>query len=203
MGSVKTTKGAELPLLNLKGKDYLQVAHRILWFREDHPLGRIDTAPIEITPEYAIYSAIISIPNDKGEYVKLSDAAKREDFDHFADAIEKSQTGAIGRALALCGYGTQFAQELDESDRIVDAPQVKKAPKPVETKQESDIHPLDDYVVKVGTIGGPIRGKAFGEIGPQKLKEAIAHAEKMFVQAKNGIPAEWQEFITKAKEWIK
>jgi hypothetical protein len=28
----------------------------------------------------------------------------------------------VGRALAMLGYGTQFAPELDEGDRIVDSP---------------------------------------------------------------------------------
>ena len=45
--------------------------------------------------------------------------------------MEKAETGSIGRALALLGYGTQFcADELDEGDRIVDAP-AEPARKPV------------------------------------------------------------------------
>ncbi|HTD18454.1 MAG TPA: hypothetical protein VK667_02885, partial [Ktedonobacteraceae bacterium] len=36
--------------------------------------------------------------------------------------IEKAETGAIGRALAALGYGTQFAPELNEEHRIVDSP---------------------------------------------------------------------------------
>ncbi len=31
-------------------------------------------------------------------------------------------TGAVGRALAYCGYGTQFAPELEEGNRLADAP---------------------------------------------------------------------------------
>jgi hypothetical protein len=34
----------------------------------------------------------------------------------------KAETGAIGRALAALGFGTQFAIELSEDDRIVDTP---------------------------------------------------------------------------------
>ncbi len=33
----KTAKGTELPLLNLRGKQYLEVRFRLVWFREDHP----------------------------------------------------------------------------------------------------------------------------------------------------------------------
>ncbi len=37
-------------------------------------------------------------------------------------------TGAIGRALAHCGYGTQFAPETEEGERIADAPVADSAP---------------------------------------------------------------------------
>ena len=45
----------------------------------------------------------------------------------FPDYVEKAETGAIGRALAALGYGTQFAPELNEQHRIVDSP-VDRAP---------------------------------------------------------------------------
>ena len=38
----------------------------------------------------------------------------------FPDYIEKTETGAIGRALAMCGYGTLQAPGFDEQDRLVD-----------------------------------------------------------------------------------
>ena len=47
---------------------------------------------------------------------------KSETAASFPDYIEKAETGAIGRALAGLGYGTQFAPELDEENRIVDSP---------------------------------------------------------------------------------
>ena len=41
----------------------------------------------------------------------------------FPDYVEKAETGAIGRALGVLGYGTQFAPEFDEgTERIVDSP---------------------------------------------------------------------------------
>ena len=55
----------------------------------------------------------------------MAKGTKMEDFRGFPDYIEKSETGAIGRALAACGFGTQFAPDLDEIDanRFVDSPQ--------------------------------------------------------------------------------
>jgi hypothetical protein len=37
----------------------------------------------------------------------------------------KAETKAVGRALAMLGYGTQFAPEMDEGERIVDSPVAK------------------------------------------------------------------------------
>jgi uncharacterized protein (DUF3820 family) len=117
--SYKTTKGTELPLLNLKGKEYLEVKYRLVWFREDHPDWSIETELISVT-EVSAY-ARATIRDEHGRIIATSH--KFENVKGFPDFIEKSETGAIGRALALIGYGTQFcADELDEGKRIVDAP---------------------------------------------------------------------------------
>jgi len=52
----------------------------------------------------------------------IGTGTKSENAASFADFGEKAETGAIGRALAALGYGTQFAPELDEGHRIVDSP---------------------------------------------------------------------------------
>lgn len=49
-------------------------------------------------------------------------ARKKETEIGFPDYIEKAETGAIGRALAVWGYGTLQAPEFDEQDRLADAP---------------------------------------------------------------------------------
>lgn len=117
--SYKTSKGTELPLLNLRGKDYLEVKYRLVWFREEHPDWAIETELISVTDVSAYAKA--TIRDEKGRTIATSH--KFECVQGFPDFIEKAETGAIGRALALIGYGTQFcADELDEGNRIVDAP---------------------------------------------------------------------------------
>lgn len=118
MTTFKTKSGTELPLLNLKGKDYLQAAHRIQWFREEKPEWTIETDCVTTSPEASIFKA--TIKNELGRVIAT--AHKSETVKGFADHMEKAETGAISRALALCGYGTQFAQELDEGERLADAP---------------------------------------------------------------------------------
>lgn len=126
--SFKTEKGTELPLLNLKGKEYLTVQQRLVWFKERYPEGKglIKTQMIEHQgtgpEEYFIFRAEIFVESERGPML-VSTGHKRECVKDFSDAMEKSETGAVGRALALLGIGTQFASDdLDEGSRIVDAP---------------------------------------------------------------------------------
>jgi hypothetical protein len=116
---MKTPKGTDLPLLNLRGKDYLEVKYRLVWFREERPTWSIETSFVERSDRAALARA--EIRDEGGRIVATSH--KFENVQGFPDFLEKAETGAIGRALALIGYGTQFcADELDEGDRIVDSP---------------------------------------------------------------------------------
>jgi hypothetical protein len=123
MKTFKTKSGTELPLLDLRGKDYLQVAHRLVWFREEHPAWTIKTdVAVDFQNQRCLATAWII--DEKG--TTLSMGHKVEDAKGFADYVEKAETGAIGRALAMIGYGTQFAPDLDEGDRLADAPVAPK-----------------------------------------------------------------------------
>ena len=105
------------------GRSYLPVSARIVWFRQEHPDWGIHTEPIEINHEkqYAVFRAIIY--NAEGKLMAMG--TKKEDVKGFGDYMEKAETGAVGRALALCGFGTQFSPELDEvgGGRLADSPQ--------------------------------------------------------------------------------
>jgi hypothetical protein len=112
MNHFTTPKGTVLPFLNLKGKDYLQVAHRLVWFREEKPNWGIDTRVHVLDDALAVVEATIldEAGNLKARGFKMQGAKG------FAQYLEKAESGAIGRALAFLGYGTQHAQELEEDD---------------------------------------------------------------------------------------
>jgi hypothetical protein len=123
MNSFRTEKGTELPLLSMKGKPYLQVAHRLIWFNEDVRRFNIHTEFLKLEKDEAIVRATVQIFDDAGNLIKTATATKREDAKGFPDFHEKAETGAIGRCLALLSYGTQFAtQDLDEGERLADSP---------------------------------------------------------------------------------
>lgn len=119
----KTPKGTNLPLLNLRGKEYLQVAYRLQWLNEDVSRFSIDTTYLTVSPEESVVKALICIYDDAGKLVRSATAVKRETKKDFGDHLEKAETAAIGRALSMLGYGTQYAlSDLDEGDRLADSP---------------------------------------------------------------------------------
>lgn len=145
-----TPKGTELPMMNLKGKPYLQVAHRLVWFREEHPDWTITTElNYDLEKGGCVAKATIGKLADNGTITPIATAHKTETREHFQDYIEKAETGAIGRALALVGYGTQFDPEFDEGDRIVDSPmpvatkKVAPAPTPMKAPAANTPSTLD------------------------------------------------------------
>lgn len=127
-------------MMSLKGKDYLQVMWRLVWFREDHPDWCIDTTMMEhIDGVSAVFCAKIL----DAEGRQVSSGWGSETKKDFGDYLEKAETKSVGRALAMLGYGTQFtADELDEGQRIVDSPVERKpqkaAEKPTEAPKKED-----------------------------------------------------------------
>ncbi len=134
-----------IPIKNRGGKDadYLPVQWRLVWFRDACPEGTIETQAtfLDFDRETEAESwkwdevqrkSVKVVKHAKGAavfFARVTDGkggsatgTKSETAASFPDFIEKAETGAIGRALAALGYGTQFAPELDEEHRIVDSP---------------------------------------------------------------------------------
>jgi hypothetical protein len=106
-------------LIKVQGnRPYLPVAARLVWFRQEHPDWGIDTRPVtlDLERQFAIFEA--TVYNSDGKL--MARGTKGEGVRGFPDYIEKAETGAIGRALAVCGYGTQFAPDLDEIGQVSD-----------------------------------------------------------------------------------
>lgn len=164
----KTEKGTTLALMNIKGKEYLTVQNRLIWFREEKPDWSISTKLIKLTDDMAIYKAFIK----DGSGRVLATAHKQETTQGFPDFVEKAETGAVGRALAYVGYGTQFtADELDEGSRIVDAPKETKE------KQQAPANPFkQEKMMEEAAAKDPgeyIIG--FGKFKDKKLKDIPAN----------------------------
>ena len=127
-------------LTQLKGKDYLEVKWRLVWFRDEYgALGWIETELEQLDRDkgFALFRAEVGCLNehntnlDLGQQILMATAHGSETRGDFGDYIEKAETKAVGRALAMAGFGTQFTEEESELDglrgeRIVDAPVAAK-----------------------------------------------------------------------------
>lgn len=118
-------------MMNLKGKEYLPAAERVVWFKNDYPetKSQILTKIVSFTEELAVVEAEIYLLNESATYIKVANDYKVEHRKDFPDYLEKASTGAIARALARCGYGTVDAQQ-EQAGRIADAPVEPRAAAP-------------------------------------------------------------------------
>jgi hypothetical protein len=120
-------------LMQLKGRDYLNVQNRLLWFIRDQRAfisGGLARVP------YVIQTELVELDREAGfahfkTYVRdvlgnESTMYGSESAKDFGDFAEKASTKSLGRALLALGYGTAFAPEMDEGERVVDAPVERK-----------------------------------------------------------------------------
>jgi hypothetical protein len=82
---------------------YLEVKWRLIWFRKACPHGTISTEALTL---------------DWPQGLAIFRATDTETRKGFEDCVEKAETRAIGRALALLGFGTSVVgEELSEGER--------------------------------------------------------------------------------------
>lgn len=106
-------------LTKLQGKDYLEVKWRLVWFRETHPAGAITTELVAMDPSVVVKATVSTAEGILSTGYGSAAAAGKGPWT--GRAIEKAETAAIGRALGVAGFGTQFDAD-DETDNIVDSP---------------------------------------------------------------------------------
>jgi hypothetical protein len=135
--------------------DYLNVQQRTVWFIRDQ--RAMIVSGIAKVP-YTIQTEIVEIDRQQGwahfkTYIRdvLGNEVTMygsESAADFGDFIEKASTKSVGRALAILGYGTAQAIELDEGEeRPVDAPverpaQTQRAPQPQRPAQSATQQPV-------------------------------------------------------------
>lgn len=96
------------------GRYYLPVAARVLWFRDEHPDWSLRTEIVEGGYEAGWVTVKATVLSSDDRIIATGfKTESRQDFP--GGWVEKAETGAIGRALAMAGFGTQFAPEFEET----------------------------------------------------------------------------------------
>jgi hypothetical protein len=123
-------------LIAVSGKEYLEVAWRIVWLREQHPDAIVTQELVDHDKQsgWALFKTSVNLPG--GGYAEGYGSESKGDFH---DYLEKAATKSLGRALATLGFGTAFsAFEFGgeaERGRVVDAPQSFVRPAQTQSNQ--------------------------------------------------------------------
>lgn len=170
----------KLPTIKLKGKDYVQVKDRILFFNEEYPNGSIRTE-VEHKQDgsYAWMKAIVipDVKNPERYFVGRSASPVDEE-----KSYEKLETVAVGRALALMGIGIlESVASAEEIQKFFNAPEKPKSS--YDKIQEKQLRPGDQLATGISKSSG----KPWFAIQRGKNKVWLTQLE---YEALNGLPSD-------------
>jgi hypothetical protein len=136
--------------VKIKGKDYVQVADRILYFNETYPKGSIQTKLVsDPTAEVVIIKATV-FPEDSGrQFNGYSQARWGDGAVNKTAALENAETSAVGRALAMMGIGViESVASSDEMNKSTSYPQT--AGNFTHPPTENQMTAIKGYLVQLG-----------------------------------------------------
>lgn len=119
--------------IDIKGKKYVLVADRIIYFNENYPEGYIETQLLSTPEAQIVVMRAIIWPDIKSgrKFVGHSQAVIGEGYINKTSAMENAETSAVGRALAMMGIGViDSIASVDEINKAK-AQGAKFSPKPM------------------------------------------------------------------------
>ena len=117
---------AEIKTIDIRGKDYAEVAQRVTAFRKLEPNGQILTEMLSNENGVCVFKAFIF--DSEGNILAIGHASEKESSGAInkLSYIENCETSAVGRALAFCGIGNASA--------IASVEEMQKGKEPIEEK---------------------------------------------------------------------
>lgn len=102
--------------IDFKGKKYVLVSDRVLYFNETYPQGSITTELVSAPQDDLVIVKATVKPNDKQTFTGYSQATWGEGYINKTSALENAETSAVGRALAFMGIGV--IESIASADEI-------------------------------------------------------------------------------------
>jgi hypothetical protein len=137
--------GKQRRLSGRGGAEYLDVKWRLVWIRDEEPDASITTEVVKLDETIAVFKATVTILRyviPEGEPTKILNVVSTgygsETPGDFGDYIEKAETKAIGRALAVAGYGAQY---MPDDAAVVDSPVERNHNTP---RTQNNVPPRDE-----------------------------------------------------------
>jgi len=104
---------------NIKGKSYVQVNERILFFRSEYPEWSIHTEIISISDDEVLCIARILDENNEVRFSGHAHEEKQASYINKTSYVENCETSAVGRALGIMGIGIETsiatAEEVNQA----------------------------------------------------------------------------------------
>jgi len=116
------------------GADYAKVSDRLKEFRTNNPNGKIETKPIILDDGMVMFTAFIL--KDKSDINSAEATAHALQTKKGIKDFEKLETVAVGRALALLGYGA--TGEIASSEEMENFMQFQIEKKEKQTEESTD-----------------------------------------------------------------
>ena len=131
--------------IDIKGKQYVQVSDRILFFNEHFENGCIQTELLSAPDAQAVVIQAKVIPDVSVPDRYFTDYAQEvrgEGFINKASAMENCSTSAVGRALGMMGIGViDGVASVDEITKATNRPKkMQGAPKKSKPKFTDDVY---------------------------------------------------------------
>lgn len=109
--------------IDIKGKQYVLVSDRILYFNENYVDGSITTELVsQPSDELVVIKATVRPNTSDRAFTGYSQAKWGDGYINKTSALENCETSAVGRALAMMGIGV--------IDSIASVDEIKKAEQP-------------------------------------------------------------------------
>lgn len=165
----------KIKTMKVSGNDYAKVAERIKAFRNANPRGKIETIPTITEDNKILFKA--TIIKDKAEEFSAEATGHALGENKGAKALEKLETIAVGRALALLGYAGDgeiaSGEEMEEFEEYKAQKHFEKLEEYKELLESSKS--LDELKTNWATIDGNFRKEL--ETIKNNIKEKYASKE--------------------------
>lgn len=176
-----TDKSLENKAIDIKGKKYVLVSDRILYFNEQYPSGKIETILLsEPGADMVLMKSIVTPDVDVPSryFTGFSQAKWGDGYINKTSAIENCETSAIGRALAMMGIGViDSVASVDEINKAEVQSKMTTMPRAIkEIGEMLEAKGIKDPTDKQNILKSISGGEALNTSGIARAKKEIEQA---------------------------